>query len=161
MTDRSATENKVNEIICADNYITVNSFKCAVHPLLQFSTVTRRESYKINQDLNLGDSVAEHLLRFVSKLFDEDGSGDPLYAPSYLREKGVHNVPIMNYRGNRFNTFFHNTAGTFYIAKHLINYFTNSKSTLNYTHNFILTTLKSDYVTSICRALGIISKTVT
>ena len=39
MTDRSATENKVNEIICADNDITVNSFKCSVHPLLQFGTV--------------------------------------------------------------------------------------------------------------------------
>jgi hypothetical protein len=49
-------------------------------------------------------------------------------------------------------------AGTFYIAKHLINYFTNSKSTLNYTQNFILTALKNDYVISICRALGIISK---
>ena len=39
MTDRSTTENKVNEIICADNDITVNSFKCSVHPLLQFGTV--------------------------------------------------------------------------------------------------------------------------
>ena len=120
-----------------------------------------REKLQINQDLNLGDSIAEHLLRFVSKLFDKDGSGDPLYAPTYLREKGINNVPIMNYRGNRFNTIVHNAAGTFYISKHLINYFTNSKSTLNYTQNFILTALKSDYVTSICRALGIISKTVT
>ena len=39
MTDRSTTENKVNDIICADNDITVNSFKCSVHPLLQFGTV--------------------------------------------------------------------------------------------------------------------------
>ena len=67
----------------------------------------------------------------------------------------------MNYRGNRFNTIVHNAAGTFYIAKHLINYFTNSKSTLNYTQNSILTALKNDYVISICRVLGIISKTVT
>jgi hypothetical protein len=41
MTDRSATENKVNEIMCADNDITVNSFKCSVHPLLQFGTVAQ------------------------------------------------------------------------------------------------------------------------
>jgi hypothetical protein len=67
----------------------------------------------------------------------------------------------MNYRENRFNTIVHNAAGTFYIANHLINYFTNSKSTLNYTQNFILTALKNDYVISICRALGVISKTVT
>jgi hypothetical protein len=67
----------------------------------------------------------------------------------------------MNYSGNHFNTILHNAARTFYIVKHLINYFTNSKSTLNYTQNFILTALKNDYVISICRALGIISKTVT
>ena len=168
MTDRSTTENKVNEIICADNDIlVVNSFKCSVHPLLQFGTVAQKKvgeiekNYKINQDLNLGDSITENLLRFVSKLFYKYGAGDPLYAPTYLREQGINNVPIMNYRGNRFSTIFHNAARTFYIAKHLINYFTNSKSTLNYTHNFILTALNNDYVISICRALGIISKTVT
>ena len=142
MTDRSATEKKVNEIICADD-ITVNSFKCSAHPLLQFGTVAQKKvgeivkNYKINQDLNLGDSITEHLLRFVSKLFYKDGSGDPLYAPTYLREQGIHNVPIMNNRGNSFNTIFHNATGTFYIAKHLINYFTNSKSTLNKGNNKI------------------------
>jgi hypothetical protein len=51
MTDRSATENKVNEIMCADNYITVNSFKCSVHPLLQFSTVPQRKVGEIEKKL--------------------------------------------------------------------------------------------------------------
>ena len=76
MTDRSATENKVTEIICADNDITVNSIKCSVQPLLQFGTVAQKKvceiekNYKINQDLNLGDSIAKDFLPFVSKLFD-------------------------------------------------------------------------------------------
>ena len=66
MTDRSATENNVNEIICIDNDITVNSFTCSFHPLLQFGTVAQKKvgeiekNYKINQDLNLGDSIAEN-----------------------------------------------------------------------------------------------------
>ena len=57
------TENKVNEIICADDDITVNSFKSSVNPLLQFGTVAQKEvgeiekNYKINLDLNLGDSI--------------------------------------------------------------------------------------------------------
>ena len=78
----------------------MNSFKCSVHPLLQFGTVAQKKvgeiekNYKINQDLNLGDSIAEHLICYV------------LYSPTYLREKGINNVPIMNYRGNRFNTIF-------------------------------------------------------
>ena len=104
------------------------------------------KNYKINLDLNLGDSITENLLRFVSKLFYKDRSGEPLYAPTYLREQGINKVPIMNYRGNRFNTIFHNAAGTFYIAKHLINYLTNLKSTLNYTQNFILTTSAEHWV---------------
>ena len=68
---RSTTENKVNEFICADNDIIVNSFKCSVHPLLQFGTVAQKKvgeiekNYKINQDLNLGDSIAEHLICYV------------------------------------------------------------------------------------------------
>jgi hypothetical protein len=89
MTDRSDTENKINEISCEENNITVNSFKCSFHPLLQFGTVAQKKvgeiekNYKINQDLNLGDSITENLLRFVSKLFDKYRSGDPLYALTY------------------------------------------------------------------------------
>jgi hypothetical protein len=39
---------------------TVNSFKCSVHPVLQFGTVAQKKvdeiekNYKINQHLNLG-----------------------------------------------------------------------------------------------------------
>ena len=74
MTDRSATENKLNEIICIDNDITVNSFTCSFHPLLQFGTVAQKKvgeiekNYKINLDLNLGDSITENLLHFVSTI---------------------------------------------------------------------------------------------
>jgi hypothetical protein len=50
MTDRSTTENKVNEIICADNDITVNSFKCSVHPLLQFGTVAQKKVGEIEKN---------------------------------------------------------------------------------------------------------------
>jgi hypothetical protein len=47
-----------------------NSFTCSFHPLLQFGTVAQKKvgeiekNYKINQDLNLGDSITENLLRF-------------------------------------------------------------------------------------------------
>jgi hypothetical protein len=51
MTDRSAIENKVNDIMCADNYITVNSFTYSVHPLLQFTTVPQRKVGEIEKNL--------------------------------------------------------------------------------------------------------------
>jgi hypothetical protein len=46
------------------------------------------KNHKINQDLNLGDSITENLLRFVSKLLYKDRSGDPLYAPTYKDGSG-------------------------------------------------------------------------
>jgi hypothetical protein len=76
------------------------------HDCFNFVCLYRRLHHSHN--LNLGDSITENLLRFVSKLLYKDGSGDPLYAPTYLREQGINNVPIMNYRGNSFNTIFHN-----------------------------------------------------
>jgi hypothetical protein len=35
--------------MCADDYITVNSFKCAVHPLLQFGRVAQKKVDEIEK----------------------------------------------------------------------------------------------------------------
>ena len=172
MTDRSATEEKVNKTII-ENINTCNnsvnadrgdihSFKCAVHPLLQFQEVCTRElrtiesEYSVNIDSSISETSTQCLLRFISKLFFKDGSGDPLNSKIYLKSIGIDNIPIENFRGNRFNTFFYNAAGTYYLANHIIKYFQESKSTLNFTQNFILAALKNDHVLSLCKALGII-----
>jgi hypothetical protein len=71
--------------------------------LLQFGTVAQKKvgeiekNYKINLDLNLGDSITENLLRFVSKLFYKDGSGDPLYAPTFTQETYVCAFPSLTF----------------------------------------------------------------
>jgi hypothetical protein len=70
--------------VCA--FPSLTSFSPNVNVLSDVFIVGEIEkNYKINLDLNLGDSIAENLLRFVSKLLYKDGSGDPLYAPTYLR----------------------------------------------------------------------------
>jgi hypothetical protein len=69
---------------------TQETYVCAFPSLSSFTQKKVGEiekNYKINLDLNLGDSITENLLRFVSKLFYKDGSGGPLYAPTYLREQ--------------------------------------------------------------------------
>jgi hypothetical protein len=38
--------------MCADNYITVNSFKCAVHPLLHFGTIAQKKVGEIEKKLS-------------------------------------------------------------------------------------------------------------
>lgn len=45
LTDRSVTEQKVNNILSQDISHDEQSFKCSVHPLLQFSEVCLEEIY--------------------------------------------------------------------------------------------------------------------
>ncbi|XP_056016543.1 uncharacterized protein LOC125672427 [Ostrea edulis] len=78
MTDRSATEQKVNDIFSQQISHDVHSFKCAIHPLLQFSDVCFQEVFNIEKELNVKfesySSCAKEpftmfLLRCVSKFF--------------------------------------------------------------------------------------------
>lgn len=62
----------------------------------------------------------------------------------------------MNFRGNQFNVLFYNAAGTFFLAPFLIEYFETSKSSLNFTQNYILKALKNQQIMAICRSLGLI-----
>jgi hypothetical protein len=106
-------------------------------------------------------SATENLLRSVSKLFYKDLKWDPLYVPIYLKDKGINTIPVISFRGNRINTLFHNAAGTYYLRDILIQYFTTSKCSLNYTDKIILSALKDENIMAICRALGIICKVIT
>ncbi|CAC5364539.1 unnamed protein product [Mytilus coruscus] len=161
MTDRSATEQKVNNILNEATDYTAESFKCSVHPLLQFSDVCKKEIVDIEKELKIKGfgnerqifSSTENLIRSISKLIYKDGTGDPLYVPTYLREKGIINIPIVSFRGNRFNTLFFNAAGTFFfLQSHLMDYFKTSKCTLNFTENYIFNALQDDNILAICRA---------
>jgi hypothetical protein len=54
MTDRSSTEEKVNKNLSKDildmTNSLPNSFKCVVHPLLQFREVCEKELIRIEND---------------------------------------------------------------------------------------------------------------
>ena len=141
MTDRSATEGKVNKILSeeissADN---IHFFKCGVHPILQFSEVCVKQLHELESKIDTNiktdnkESITHCLLRFMSKLFYKDGSGDPLLTSVYLKKIGIFEKPIMNSRGNRFNNLFHNGRGTYYLATHLVKYLTDSKTGVNFT----------------------------
>ena len=55
MTDRSSTEEKVNEILNESSSQECNSFKCSVHPLLQFSDTCKKELTVMEQELKIKD----------------------------------------------------------------------------------------------------------
>ena len=188
MTDRCATEQKVNNILksklhqpkntdhsyCSPEEPTPttntpNDFKCAVHPLLQFSDICLKEIKKIEKELSIdvegasrNESNTHFLLRCISKLFYKDGSGDPLLTKTFITSLlATEKIPIMNFRGNRFNLLFYNAAGSYILKQHIIHYLTSSKSSLNYVQHFILKALQNNTVLSILRSLGIICKLVT
>ena len=172
MTDRSATENKANNILSKEiqssSSHSIESFKCAVHPLLQFSDICEKELIKLENEIDVHidkqkkESTTLCLLKFLSKLFFKDGSGDPLFTTVYLKNHhNITDIPIINFRGNRFNTLFYNARGTFYLAKFLILYLESSKLSLNYTQNYIFDALRNDTILSLCRALGIICYIIT
>lgn len=170
MTDQSATENKANELL--SNEISSSSppesFKCAVHSLLQFSDVCEKELLKLEHEFGIKDdkqkkeSTTLCLLKFVCKLFHKDGSGDPLFTKIYLKNHhDITDIPILNFRGNRFNTLFYNARGTFYLSEFIKLYLESSKLSLNYTQNYIFDHIRSAKILSLCRALGIICYIIT
>jgi hypothetical protein len=190
MTDRSATETKVNRLVSElraqrignvmDEYEemndeerkelkTVNEFKCAVHPVLQFAEVSDKEVKTFEDDIvfskqlfrRRGESVTLSLIRGVSKLFHKDGAGDPLMSREYLRSVGVNKLPVENFRGSRFNIYFHNAAGTYFLKDHVIKYLETTKLTMSPLQAATVEVLKTPQVMNICRALGIVGKMVT
>ena len=64
----------------------------------EFAEVCQKEITKFEADIELdtSDGKTVTLLRFVSKLFYKDGTGDPLYASSYILSQGIQKIPIMN-----------------------------------------------------------------
>ena len=67
----------------------------------------------------------------------------------------------MNIRGNRFNVCFYNAAGTFFMHKHILQYFYSLKSSYNFIQNFIVLCLQNKTFLTLLRALGIICKIIT
>jgi hypothetical protein len=94
----------------------------------------------------------------LPNVFYKDGYGDPLLSVIYLKFVGISSISITKFIGNKFNCLFYNAAGNFYLAKHLEAYLKNSKSTLNFTQDFIYTWIRNDVILASCRALGIICR---
>lgn len=72
----------------------------------------------------------------MSKLFFKEGTGDPNILQVYMKNHGVENIPIVNIRGNRFNVLFYNAAGTFFMHKHILQYFYSLKSSYSFIQHF-------------------------
>ncbi|CAC5425353.1 unnamed protein product [Mytilus coruscus] len=176
MTDRSATEIKTNRLI--NNVIEsleenkkTSSFHCSVHPLLQFAEETEKVAKHLENIKNLqlnklvfkshGESFTQNFLRCVSKIFYDDKSGDPGFSQHFLDMVGISHIPIMKFKGNRFNTYFYNAAGTFSIHQHLYKYLTSSKIRPNILQNSIIHYIRNPVILSTCQAIALVCHHIT
>ena len=88
------------------------------------------ECYNVENEINICfdghcSSKEPHtmfVLKCVSKLFYKDGTGDPNFYHVFFKSKVFDSVPIMNFRGSRFNVCFYRAAGTFFL---FINFYYN------------------------------------
>ena len=66
----------------------------------------------------------------ISKLFFKDGTGDPCLIKVYMKIY-VKEIPLLNFKGNRFNVIFYSAAEICMLHPYLISYLENMKTSLN------------------------------
>ena len=185
MTDRHIVEKKQNEmwedsIKSAvkemggdESSVNLLKFYCGVHPLIQFaevaeevikkyeSNITEKSGSKSSFFLLRGESGTVHTIRDTTKLFFKDGPGDPLFASTFLEQNGVPNLPLVNFKHNRFNVLFKDAAGVYFLKDKILMYFNTCKEQINGMQASIVKDLQHPPFMHGCRALGLISELVT
>ena len=79
-----------------------------------------------------------------------------------MQRKGIHNIPLAQFVGNRFNILFYDAAGVYFLQDHMIQFVDEVHGT---QANRLLQAVRADlsnpcYMVG-CRALGLIDKVVT
>ena len=146
----------------------MNNFFCGLHFLVALAdcTVEVLNQWETVHELPLvQESGTMRLIRMVCKAVHKHGSeryGCQVAFATYLRRHaGIVNVPLAKFKGNRFNVVFHNGGGVYFLHQHLINFFCGVHGTPNKLNQAILADLKKPVLVAGCRAMGIISKTIT
>jgi E1A/CREB-binding protein len=71
-----------------------------------------------------GECGSARLVRTVCKAIQDRGcekAGKPVQFRDFIKEEGtVSKVPLVPFKGNRFNVLFHNAAGLYYLLKDLL-----------------------------------------
>ena len=147
MSDRHAAEKLFNQMLaeyCAeilpevysgwsefskeekDQFTQMNNFYCGLHFLVALAdsaeaTLVMWES--IDGGNVAGSSGTQRLIRTACQAFHHRGSeqaGCCTHFRTYLRQKGIQNVPLASFRGNRFNIVFYDAARVFYLKSHMV-----------------------------------------
>jgi E1A/CREB-binding protein len=150
--------------------IRMNNFYCSLHYLVGIAdsaeaTLKIWES-TIDEDASHGSSSGtQRLVRTACKAFHSRGSeqaGCSVSFRTYLHSQGIHKVPLASFKGNRFNIFFYDSAGVYFLRSHIEEYLAEHHSgPLNRLLQAVLSDIRTPQHVAGCKALGIIDKLVT
>ena len=163
-----------------NRYITVNNFWCGLHFLVGLSEQANKTLRVWEQLLHgdrpvgapglpggyskTGEAGSTRLVRTVCKALQDRGcekSGKPVEFRDFLRQEGtVKDVPLVPFKGNRFNVLFHNAAGLFYLLQDVMT-FTSRQRDSNNLFKAIHADVRITSFQAGVRALGLISLLVT
>lgn len=152
----------------------VNHFYCGLHFLVGMAEVaekalfawekTQLEDEGVNEDvLRKGESGTHRLIYTACKALTKHGSeqaGCHAAFMAFLSDKGV-NMPLVDFRGNRFNILFFNAAGLWQIRDLVSGFLSDSHGTTNRLLQAVASDLRVPEFLAGCRALGIVRKLIT
>ena len=79
----------------------------------------------------------------------------------YIKAQGIKAVPLSSFKGNRFNTVFHNAAGVYFLYNHIKVFLQSVYGTGNRLLQSVLADANVDEFVAGIRALGLINKFIT
>ena len=151
-----------------DQIARMNNFFCGLHFLVALADIAE-STLALWESVDSGDdpgtsSGTQRLIRTACKAFHYRGSeqaGCSTHFRAYLRQKGIHKVPLAQFRGNIFNIIFYDAAGIYYLSSLMMDYLKCSHGQLNRLLQAVLSDLSSPKYIAGCKALGIIDKVIT
>ncbi|XP_072170908.1 uncharacterized protein [Diadema setosum] len=160
----------------------ITSFFCGLHSLVQYAEVCEKTLDSVETSLFDGKGAGAlvkglafktegngvlRLVKNASKAFARGGNEQSgvygpfkLFTKEFLQENGFSKVPIVPFRGNRFNIMFFNAGFIFFLHKQMTS-FLDSYGASNKLLKCVEADLKEPFYLAGCRALGLISKHVT
>ena len=103
-------------------------------------------------------------IRTACKAFEKRGdqkSGHPLQFSSFLKQKGIQRVPLVHFKGNRFNIIFIDGGRVFFLRPYIIEFLTKQLGAPNRLLQAVLADAKENLYYAGCKALGLMNKFVT
>ena len=161
----------------------ITSFFCGLHSLIQYAEVSEQALSSIEEQYSDGKGCGAatkglafknestnstvRLIKTASKAFARGGSEQAgvhgqfkVYCKGFLEEHKMKSLPLVPFRGNRFNILFFNAAFVYFLHHKMLAFLTSTGAT-NKLLKSVEADLQEPFILAGCRALGLVSKLVT